>query len=67
VKSCNITFRCQQVTSNNTDSMMQPGPGAVMNSLVSKTKVCNNGSCYHMQLTFCLFCSTILKGGIVRK
>lgn len=48
MKSCNITFHCQQVTSNNTDSMIQPGPGAVMNSLVSETKVCSSVSCYWM-------------------
>jgi hypothetical protein len=41
MKSYNISFHCQQVTSNNTDSMMQPSPAAVMNSLVSETKVCN--------------------------
>jgi hypothetical protein len=41
VKSSDIFFYFQQVTSNNTDSMMQPSAGAVMNSLVSETKVCN--------------------------
>jgi hypothetical protein len=51
VRSCNITFHCQQVTSSNTDSMMQPSPGAVMNSLVSESKVCNSGSHYCMQQT----------------
>ncbi|XP_021925094.1 protein O-GlcNAcase isoform X2 [Zootermopsis nevadensis] len=36
---------CSSVTSNNTDSMIQPGPGAVMNSLVSETKViCKDSS-----------------------
>jgi hypothetical protein len=42
VNSSNIFVYLQQVTSNNTDSMLQPSSGAVMNSLVSETKVCNS-------------------------
>ena len=41
VNSSDIFFYFQQVTSNNTESMMQPNSGAVMNSLVSETKVCS--------------------------
>jgi len=39
VNSSDIFFYFRQVTSNNTDSMLQPSSGAVMNSLVSETKV----------------------------
>jgi len=48
VNSSDIFFYFQQVTSNNTDSMMQPSSGAVMNSLVSETKVCNSILCCDM-------------------
>jgi hypothetical protein len=42
VNSSDIIFYCQQVSSNNSEIMMQTNSGAVMNSLVSETKVCNN-------------------------
>jgi hypothetical protein len=42
VNSTGIFFYFQQVTSSNSDGMMQPSSGAVMNSLVSETKVCNS-------------------------
>jgi len=48
VNSSDIFFYFQQVTSNNTDSMMQPNSGAVMNSLVSETKVRNSTLCCDM-------------------
>jgi hypothetical protein len=50
VNSSDLFFYFQQVTSNNTESMMQPSSGAVMNSLVSETKVCNSILFYDMYI-----------------